>query len=58
MKSVIDLEPAQRDALLLWIMDMGGKEPIIIMDMEVLFMDIPQKTRREKHGAAAQDGGG
>lgn len=55
MKSIMDMEQEQRDALLFWIKDMGGKDPIIIIDMEGLFMDIPQETRRESYEAAKQD---
>ena len=54
MKSITELEPAQRDALLFWIKDMSGKDPIIIIDTEGV-MNIPQETRRESHKAAKQD---
>ena len=62
MKSIMDMEPEQREALLFWIKDMGGKDPIIIIDpynnlstMGGLRMDIPQETRRESYEAAKQD---
>jgi len=51
----MELEPAQREALLFWIKDGFGKEPIIIIDTEGLFMDIPQDTRRESFDAAKRD---
>jgi len=54
MKSITELEPAQRDALLFWIKDMSGKDPIIIIDTEGV-MNIPQGTRRESHKAVKQD---
>ena len=62
MKSIMDMEPEQREALLFWIKDMCGKDPIIIIDpynnlstMGGLRMDIPQETRRESYEAAKQD---
>lgn len=55
MKSIMDMEPARREALSFWIQDMAGKDPIIIIDTEGIFMDIPQETRRESFEAAKQD---
>jgi len=55
MKSIAELEPAQRDALMFWIKDACGKEPITIIDTEGYFMNIPQETRRESFGAVLPD---
>jgi hypothetical protein len=55
MKSITELEPAQRDALMFWIKDACGKEPITIIDTEGYFMNIPQETRRESYQAAKID---
>ena len=55
MKSITELEPAQRDALMFWIKDACGKEPIKIIDTEGFFMNIPQETRRESYVAANRD---
>ena len=52
MKSITELETAQRDALLFWIKDLIIKEPIIITDTEESHMNIPQQTRRESYEAA------
>ena len=55
MKTIAELEPAQRDALMFWIKDGCGKEPITIIDTEGYFMNIPQETRRESYEAAKAD---
>jgi len=55
MKTIAELEPAQRDALMFWIKDACGTEPITIIDTEGFFMNIPQETRRESYEAAKQD---
>ena len=62
MYSILELEESQREALLFWIRDGFGKEPIIICDpynylskMGGLTMDIPRETRRESYNAAKQD---
>ena len=55
MNSINGLEQEQRDALVYWINDMNGKDPIIIIDphnyllrMEGLRM-VTQETRRESY---------
>jgi predicted HTH transcriptional regulator len=56
MKSITELEPAQRDALMFWVKDMEKKlfdTKIIIT--EDLFMDIPQETRRESYETVKPD---
>ena len=55
MKTIAELEPAQRGALMFWIKDACGTEPITIIDTEGFFMNIPQETRRESYEAAKQD---
>jgi len=63
MKSITELEPEQREALMFWIKDSCGKDPIIISDPHGylsktggLTMEITQETRRESYQAAKQDG--
>ena len=62
MKSITKLKVHDRDALLFWIKDMNGINPIIISDpynylseTEDLHMDILNETRRESYQAAKQD---
>ena len=62
MKSINELEKEQRDALMFWIKDLCGKDPIIISDPHNyilqtggLHMDITQETRRESYEAAKPD---
>jgi hypothetical protein len=62
MKSITELKQHERDALMYWIKDISGKDPIIISDpynylskMGGLEMDIPQETRRESYETAKQD---
>ena len=55
MKTIAELETVQRDALMFWIKDTCGKEPITIIDTEGYFMNIPQETRRESYEAAQPD---
>jgi predicted HTH transcriptional regulator len=67
MYSITELEQEQRDALNYWINDLSkDKEPLIICDPhyylskslkteDLLFMDIPQETRRESYEAVKPD---
>ena len=61
MYSITKLDPAQRDALLFWIRNLCGKNPITVYDphnylskMGGFAVNIPQETRRESYGAAQQ----
>ena len=59
MKSINDLEEYQRDALLFWIKDLSGKEPIIIYDpygdKGELMKALTQETRHESFETVKQD---
>jgi hypothetical protein len=59
MKSIMDLDKYQRDALMFWIKDMSGKEPITIYDpygdKGELMNAFTHETRRESFEAAKQE---
>jgi hypothetical protein len=62
MKSINELDKEMRDALIYWINDLRGNDPIIVCDphnylsgTEGLFLKITHKTRRDSYEAATRD---